>query len=377
MNNIINYRKKRATRILFITAFIVVALLFVFGKQTAQVYRSVRYIQAPTVTTIEELEEALYTKGAAKLNVEYLDDTSIYYGSDNKAEYSYAISFLEESFIVVLEEGRGEDMRTFEEPGTIIVTLPTGFNHDQARERIIEDYAEYFEMTEEDVEPYFFSNVVRLEGIRPNVYPVIFLSLGVLTIGIAAYFWMSHRAYHDLEKNFTSDDMNQIDEEMANPILELNNVVLTPTFLIDKKTLSVGKQFIRIENIAWIYMHVQRTKTYGVTTSTVYSLAVMVDGSRNPIKIVMTEDNVYRMMGELLALNPNIVPGFQQPWVKVWKKHPRVDMFRQTLENDFGLPATISEGEFESSEEETITKEASTDENEISEDTEQNREGQE
>ncbi|NLL74216.1 MAG: hypothetical protein GX233_00375 [Erysipelothrix sp.] len=62
-------------------------------------------------------------------------------------------------------------------------------------------------------------------------------------------------------KTFSAEEMDRLDYEINSKIYENKNVILTTTYLIRLKTLSIKKQFIKVEDIALAYKGVTTHRT--------------------------------------------------------------------------------------------------------------------
>lgn len=135
-------------------------------------------------------------------------------------------------------------------------------------------------------------------------------------------------------KKLSAEEMDRLDYEINSKIYENKNVILKMTYLIRLKTLSIKKQFIKVEDIALAYKGVTTHRTNGIKTGTTFQLNAYVNGVKAPHIIAMKEQEVDELLELLNSSSDRILIGFFEGLVKVWKASPYYDEFIQAIRTE-------------------------------------------
>lgn len=331
MDKIIKFRKNRARRVLIVTIIAAAVLTMLNLERVRQVVSVFKTNSSPLVESYDELDRVGVVGKTLRMEVPYMSDSGITYGTDKRSELSYSFTNFDDVYIVVLQEGDVKDMSLFEESQVKLFTVIDDRNSSTALSMLIEDFAGEFDLSVEEAELYFHPYVLRLEGVRSNTYIYLIALSAILILGIGFYLYRSSKALKDLVKAFSAEEMDRIDYEIKSRIYESKNVILTNTYLIRLKTLSVPKQFIRVEDIAWAYKGVTTHRTNGIKTGTTYQLNVYINGSRAPHIIAMSEQEVEELLELLDSSSEHILVGFYEGAVQVWNNSLNYNDFMEAL----------------------------------------------
>lgn len=332
MKELIKKRKKNANRIVWIMLGILIGLSIIMSGPAKQVFTSYKSLQAQDVNEIMSLYNTLESGKAARIQTNGLDDSGYYYGSSNKAEFTYTLAYFDDYIVIVKQPGHDKDLKIFDEEGSLVVENieQTGITQ-EGQNRIIEDFAEYLEVEPEEMENAFYPFVVGSVGIT-NYSRIYLTSIGgVLLIGLGLFIYKHYRALNDLEKEFTAEEMDRIDEEMHNALFRHKNMVLTPYYLICFQGMDVKRQVIPIDSLGWVYKIITTTRVYGIRTGSTYALQVCINNSKKELTINMSEADVESVIELLAELDTKAVLGFDKSFRSAWNRTREVIQFRQEI----------------------------------------------
>lgn len=320
MEKIIKTRKRKAFRILIITLVLAGVLTGFFTTELKQVLSVFKTNSSTLVTNYPEFAELLEEKDTVRVELPYLEDSGIWYGTESNIKQSFGISFLDEKFVVILQDGKPEAMRLFEYPETVMLTTDTSPTSRRALAMMVDDYAEYFEISKEEAAQYLHPNVMRLEGIRSNTYLYLGSLASLLILGIGYYIYRSNKALKDLTKNFSAEEMDRLDYEINNPVFENKAVIITKSFVIALGQTKVNRQFLAIQDIDWVYKNVTTHRTNGIKTGTTYQVKVFTTGNKGCVDIQMKEREVDDVLEVLDGMSNKMLIGYFDGGLQVWKK---------------------------------------------------------
>ncbi|MEG0328160.1 MAG: DUF6709 family protein [Erysipelothrix sp.] len=332
MKELIKKRKRNANRILWITLAIIIGLSLIMSGPAKQVLNSYKSFQAKDVDEIMSLYDTLESGKPARINTDGLDDSGYYYGSKNKAEFTYTLAYFDDIIVIVKQPGYDKYLNLFDDEGSLVVeNIKQTSISQEGQYRIIEDFAEYLEVEPELIEDEFYPFVVGAVGITS--YSTIYLtSIGlVLAVGLALFFYKHYRALNDLEKEFNADEMDRIDEEMHDALFRHKNMILTPHYLICFKGMNIKQQVIPIDSLGWVYKVITTTRVYGIPTGSTYALQVCINHCKKELTINMSEPDVERVIEFLGEMDTKAVLGFHKSFRGAWNRSRDVNQFREEI----------------------------------------------
>lgn len=323
MKQLICYRKRTALRI-FITMFLIISIAgaVFFSTEFEQMGRMVTTMNAPQVETINDFDTAILDKGKAKVNVNYIDDTGLSYGTDSETQYSYTYTQIDGYFVIVLQDGGEKDLRLIDLPegsteSVTFTAVKQGF-HGEAIDRYAESVADYYELTQDEALQYFYPEVVRLEGYRSNLNLPLFLIGGGLVATILLYAFLSYKALNDITKNLDSYEMDRIDAESQHPIFKAKSVVLTKNYLIRTSGLKLSDQLIPLNTIAWVYRKTTTQRVYGIPAGKTHVIVLYRTTTKKVIEIPISEIDFERFIDVFDTMNLDAAIGYHDLFIALW-----------------------------------------------------------
>lgn len=332
MKELIKKRKRNANRILWITLAIIVGLSIIMSGPANQVLNSYKSFQAKDVDEIMSLYDTLESGKPARIKTNGLDDSGYYYGSKNKADFTYTLAYFDEYIVIIKQPGYEKFLNLFDDEGSIVVeNIKQTSISQEGQDRIIEDFAEYLEVEPEEMENAFYPFVVGAVGITS--YSTIYLVSisAVFIVGLALFLYKHYRALNDLEKEFSAEEMDRIDEEMHDALFRHKNMVLTPHYLICFQGMDIKRQVIPIDSLGWVYKIITTTRFYGIRTGSTYALQICINHSKKELTINMGEADVERVIEFLSAMDTKAVLGFHKSFRGAWNRSCDVNQFREEI----------------------------------------------
>lgn len=336
MKKILSLRKKTVLRMMLIPVLILLIAGMIFGKDLAQAYRTLRYQQAPLVTESTELLAALDQQHAARATLLWLEDSGIYYGTDEQATYSYAVGALDDKYVIILETGDQDEMSLFSDTTTVLLgSLGTDSMHQEALRQIMSDYASYYQTDVSEIQNDFVPVVVRLETIRAVHLPGLWIFGILCVLSLGFMIWMTDRAIAQPGRKLSAEEMEQLDTEISEPLIETAHWLITQHYIIRKHAFKIEGQIIPQAQVAWLYKKIITRKIYGfIPAGKIYMLLLYVNGRKQPFSDTMKQteaDTLLTWAGDHL---PQAVCGYQKNWEKLWKKHPERESFMAMIQEE-------------------------------------------
>lgn len=331
MDKIIKTRKRVALRhILIVNAITLVIALVLSLDGLNQVFRLFKYRNAPIVTTLEELNTALETSGVARYTAPYLDDGGYEYGTETKTEYILTYTQLENNYLLVVQKGEASADAFYDEPRTITLTKNRNSYMTPVYAKTITDFSEAQNMSTEEANQYFYQDLLNHEVLIPHQKNMLVFGALIAGIGVIISLIISRKSLNDLNKRFTSEQMDQLHEEINNPLFETSDYYITENYLINKKVNNFKTQFIELDSIGWAYLQVTQHRVNFIPTSKSYTAMIRCF---NGVRATVTsgESNVRVLLNHLLELRPLIVVGYHKSMESAWKKATSLTDFREQI----------------------------------------------
>lgn len=333
MEKIFKIRKKKTRVVILITMFIAIIMGTIIGfNGFEQVYRLVKFKNAPTVQTRDEISVGLENGGAIKLNVPYLDYGGYTYGTEKNTEYILSYSEIEDAFILIVQQSNEDDQVQFEENRYITLTSNTNNDVNAVLDEFIQDIADGFEVEYEAAESIVYPQVLYLEAFTPKLAQKTYIGLGIMGLGIVISIFIYLKSINDMKK-LDPTTMEQLDQEIVNPIYETKAYLLTQNYLINITSNKIRKQFIKLDDICWIYLKRVKHSYNFVPTGTTFQLVIHTQDHKQT-EITMTSDAVDEAINQIATLRPQIVVGYHDDIAKAWRKATDLADLRNKLQLD-------------------------------------------
>lgn len=322
MKQLIKLRKRSVTKIMLGVTLFFILFMFIFADQVDSLYHTIINFNAPTTTTIEELQHNLDTNGSSKISVEFLEDSGIGYGLENNEEAVFSYTYFDDYYLTVIKDGNLRYARQFDTPSfeTISIRKYEGSKYLKGQEMLIEDFSTYYDLDISEIEPYFYKDLVILDGMRGNVTFIAgYLVVGIIVL-IVLYFYLHNKATGDLLKAFDGEEMDVIDEQINTPIYQDKYNFITDDYLIKKSGIRLSKQIFKVKDIVWSYFTETQHRTYGVPTGKSYIINIYVQGDKKSYTLNISPQDIEPFYAALTRANPAIRIGYYQEYIDAWNE---------------------------------------------------------
>lgn len=332
MYKLIAFRKRTVNQIVGIITIVFLLSMFFFAQDVRQVFNTIKSYNAPYASNIEELNHNLKTKGASKIEVNFLEYTGTYYGGDDHEEIILSYTYFDEYFLVIIENTSYKNGYFFNDEDSRTITL---YNNTVDRykiglEEVELEFSNYYDIDKTQMSYHFYDHLTVLSGFNQSTY--IFLTYGILGtfIIVGIYLFLSNKVTKDLLIYLEGPEMDNLDIQLNNPIYEDKRMVLTEDYVVRKKGIILQKQVVKIEDIIWAFY---KQNHYGIIPSRkTYSVFLFIKKMQQPVIYTIPIDTLDTFLSLLSYENPNIVFGYKDEYIKAWKELKNSDAFLDLFE---------------------------------------------
>ncbi|AMC92944.1 hypothetical protein AOC36_02765 [Erysipelothrix larvae] len=333
MEKLLKLRNRKFTTVIVVGLTLLGMEMIFLSRPVMNSMRMIMNQSHQPISTSEKLND-VSVNDIVVLDSEFIDASGFGYYSNDKLVIDYTLGAFEDEYILVVQPlGKGITK-------TVLVDRQVQFvgkrvnDHDsvKARASIVSDFADYYEITEEEAETYFAPEIIEFVGVVGDVplWPIVVIAgTALIVIGLAAYVKKSHQK--KIKEVLEYDEALHIASQLELPEFQTKHAILVDKYLINKNAWNAKQQFIMKDTIAWAYMHTMRNSFYGIPIHKSYSVMIYVNGTKKPIQISMTEHQVQTLLSMLHEMNQGVVVGYTQSWIKLWKKTLNKADFRQLI----------------------------------------------
>lgn len=331
MKQLKDYRKKPQRITLAVTIVILLGLSIPTFNELKTAFDVISKRNQKVISTLYELD-AVKEDELIVLRTEYLENSGFGYYQNDKEIETYSLASIDRKYIIVAQQTSNENATYFDSPTSILVRKDNSSIYREALEMIVEDYAEYFELTYDVAQMYFDTSTYKYVGtIGQPYFFVTYFFAAVLVLGGALYFFLNKSRTKLLLKHFTVEEYEQLTSEIQTPILEDRQYIITEHYFIAKGSFSIKKQFVKLSDIGWAYLLVHRTRYYGIQVSKTHNLVLYKNGSKKSINTAMSEDSVRMIVSYLGESGYNAMLGYHDSFPKIWKQTLNATDFKERL----------------------------------------------
>lgn len=334
MDRILKTRKKKTRLTIFGIVVIAITAGMVIGfNGFEQVYRLIKFKNAPVVQNRDEITAGLENGGAIQLNVPYLQYGGYSYGSDDTTNYVLSYSEIEDAFILIVQQSSDENQIAFDDHRYVTLTSSTNTRINAVLDRFISDVAESFDADHETAKSIVYPQVLYLEAFTPKLAEETYIGLGVIGFGIFLSIFIYLKSINDM-KRLGTETLEQLSQEIADPILEYKSHLITQNYLINLTTNKIIKQFIKLDDICWMYLKHVKLSPNPTFIATSEMLVVHTQNHKK-IEIQMLNSAIVdEAISQIVALRPQIVVGYHEDIAKIWRKATDLVDLRNKLQLD-------------------------------------------